>query len=80
MAHTVKNLPAMQETQVRALGQEDPVEKGMATEKGMGYSCWGHKDLDATEQLPLSLSLVKGMPACVLGHFSRVHSLQPDGL
>ena len=25
----VKNLPAMQETQVRSLGQEDPPEKGM---------------------------------------------------
>ena len=27
----VKNLPAMQETWVRTLGQEDPLEKGMAT-------------------------------------------------
>ena len=27
----VKNLPAMQETQVLSLGQEDPLEKGMAT-------------------------------------------------
>ena len=26
-----KNLPAMQETQVRSLGQEDPLEKEMAT-------------------------------------------------
>ena len=31
MAHTVKNLPAIQETQVRSLGQEDSLEKGMAT-------------------------------------------------
>ena len=31
MAQSVKNLPAMQETQVQSLGQEDPVEKGMAT-------------------------------------------------
>ena len=30
MAQMVKNLPAMWETQVRSLGQEDPVEKGMA--------------------------------------------------
>ena len=30
-AQTVKNLPAMQETQVQSLGQEDPLEKGMAT-------------------------------------------------
>ena len=27
----VKNLPAMQETQVRSLGQKDPLEKKMAT-------------------------------------------------
>ena len=27
----VKNLPARQETQVPSLGQEDPLEKGMAT-------------------------------------------------
>ena len=27
----VKKLPALQETQVRSLGQEDPLEKGMAT-------------------------------------------------
>ena len=27
----VKNLPAMQETQVRSLGWEDPLEEGMAT-------------------------------------------------
>ena len=26
----VKNLPAVQETRIRSLGQEDPLEKGMA--------------------------------------------------
>ena len=31
MAQTVKNLPAVQETSVRFLGQEDPLEEGMAT-------------------------------------------------
>ena len=31
VAQMVKNLPAMQETQVRSLGQEDPLEKEMAT-------------------------------------------------
>ena len=31
MAQIVKNLPAMQETWVQSLGQEDPLEKGMAT-------------------------------------------------
>ena len=31
MTQIVKRLPAMQETQVRSLGQEDPPEKEMAT-------------------------------------------------
>ena len=31
MAQLVKNLPAMQETWVQSVGQEDPLEKGMAT-------------------------------------------------
>ena len=31
MAQLVKNLPGMQETQVRSLDQEDPLEEGMAT-------------------------------------------------
>ena len=30
MAQMVKNLPAVQETQVQSLGPEDPLEKGMA--------------------------------------------------
>ena len=31
VVQTVKNLPVMQQTWVRSLGQEDPLEKGMAT-------------------------------------------------
>ena len=31
MAQTVKNLPAIQETRVQSLDQEDPLEKGMTT-------------------------------------------------
>ena len=31
MAQSVKSLPAMQETQVQSLGQENPLEKEMAT-------------------------------------------------
>ena len=31
VAQMVKNLPAVQETQVRFLGQEDPLKKGMAS-------------------------------------------------
>ena len=59
----VKNLPVMQETQVHSLGQEDPLEKGMATHSSVlawrtpwteepgGYSPWGLKESDMTEQL-----------------------------
>ena len=65
VAQMVKNLPVVQETQVRSLGQEDPLEKGMATHSSIlagefhgqrslvGYSPWDHKELDITEQLSL---------------------------
>ena len=35
MAQTVKHLPTMQETRVRSLGWEDPLEKEMATHFSM---------------------------------------------
>ena len=37
VAQRVKHLPVMQETQVQSLGQEDPLEKEMATP--LQYSC-----------------------------------------
>ena len=61
MAQTVKNLPAMQETWVRSLGWEDPLEKDMATHSSIlpgeshgqrslsGYSPRGCKESDTTE-------------------------------
>ena len=39
IAQLVKNLPAMQETQVQFLGWEDPLEKGMATHSSI--LAWG---------------------------------------
>ena len=37
----LKNPPAMQETLVRFLGQEDPLEKGQATHSNiLGFSWW----------------------------------------
>ena len=39
MAQTVKNLPAMQETQVQSLRREDPLEKEMATHSSV--LAWG---------------------------------------
>ena len=35
MAQTAKNLPAMQETQVQSLGQEDPLKEEMATHSSL---------------------------------------------
>ena len=35
MAQIVKNLPAMQDTCVQSLGQEDPLEKRMATQSSL---------------------------------------------
>ena len=35
VAQMVKNLPALWETWVGSLGQEDPLEKGMATHSGI---------------------------------------------
>ena len=45
VAQTVTNLPAMQETEFRSLGQEDLLKKGMGVADGQGslvcYSPWG---------------------------------------
>ena len=64
VAQRLKRLPAMQETRVRSLGWEDPLEKEMATHSSIlawripwmgrslvGYSPRGHKELDTTAQL-----------------------------
>ena len=66
VAQRLKCLPPVWETQVRSLGQEDPLEKEMVTHSSIlawgihgqrslvGYSPQGCKELDATS---LSLSL-----------------------
>ena len=66
-AQSVKNLPAMQETQVQSLGQKDPLEKGMAThfsilawripwtEEADRLQSMGLQESDTTEQLTLCL-------------------------
>ena len=76
VAQMVKRLPGMQETQVRSLGQEDPLEKGMATHSSMlawripwreepgRLQSMGRKESDMTERL----------------HFTSLHSLYPSAL
>ena len=61
VALMVKNLPAVQETQVSSLGRKDPLEEEMTTipvflpgdfhgQRSLaGYSPWGLKELDMTE-------------------------------
>ena len=40
VSQLVKNLPAMQETQVSFLGQEDPLEKGKITHSNILELSW----------------------------------------
>ena len=66
MAQTVKNPPAVQETWVRSLGLENPLEKGLAihssilalripwTEEPGRLQSWSRKESYGTEQLSLS--------------------------
>ena len=61
----VKNLPAILETRVQSLGQQDSLEKGMATHSSIlvgrvprteepgGLQSVGHKESDTTERLTL---------------------------
>ena len=71
MALMIKNLPAVQEAQVQFLGQEDPLEKGMATHSSIraweipwteepGWLQSMGLQSDMTEQLSFHFSSNKG--------------------
>ena len=67
VAQMVKNLPAVQESRVRSLGREDPLEKGMATHSSIlawripwteepdGLQSMGLQESDTTGRLTLSI-------------------------
>ena len=71
MVQRLKRLPAMWETWVQSLGQEDTLEKEMATHSSIlawripwteelgGLQSTGRKELDMTERLHFLSSLLK---------------------
>ena len=75
VAQTVKHSPDTQETRVQSLGQEDPLKKGRLPTPSFlseelhgqrslaGYSPWGHKESDMTEQLT---HIQETLPASIL--------------
>ena len=71
MAQMVKNPPAIQETWVRSLGREDPLDEGMATPSSilawripMDRGAWqttvhgGRKESDTTKRLHFSFTFM----------------------
>ena len=83
-----KNSPAMQETLVRSLGQEDPLEEAMAThssifawripwmEKPGGLQSWGRKESDMTKHAKKQLHEFRKMSRDN-GEYQVFHSLSP---
>ena len=81
MAQWVQNQPAMQETRVKSLGWEDPLEEGMAThssilawrtpwtEETAGYSPRGCKESDTTEA-------TECVPSVALAPYSGLHRVR----
>ena len=65
IAQLVKNLPAMQETPVRFLGLEDPLEKGSTTHSSFGGFPCGSAGKESTGNAK-DLGLIPG-----LGRFPR---------
>ena len=71
MAQRLKHLPVMWETWVPSLGQEDPLEKEMATHSSIlawripwteelgGLQSTGHKESDTTERLHFHFLVLK---------------------
>ena len=78
VAHIVNNLPAMQETWVWSLDQEDPLDKGRATHSSIlawripwteepgGLQSTESQELDTTERPALYTSPIIGFPVTLL--------------
>ena len=82
MAQMVKNLPAMQETQVRSVGREDPLEESMSTHSNIlawriprteepgGLHSMELQRVNTTERLTLSLSPPREAATITYSHVS----------
>ena len=81
MAQKVKNLPAMQDTQVQSLGWKDPLDKGIATHSNIlawripwkrslvAYNPWDRKESDTTEVTKHACT--HNMYICMMGAISK---------
>ena len=79
LAQPVKTLPARQETRVRSLGQEDPLEEGIwqptlvfllgefhGQRSLEGYSLWGRRESDTTKQTNTNTDMARHCPkSCI---------------
>ena len=91
MVQRLKHLPGMQETWVQSLGQEDPLEKEMATYSSIlpgeshgagslvGYSPWSHKESD-TRVVFLFCFLNKSLKALSASFSHWCYRFYNDGL
>ena len=71
MAQTVKNLPAVQETQVQSLDQKDPLEEEMATHSSiLAYKIPWTKDPGG----PQSIGSQRVRHNRTTGHSSMAHT------
>ena len=80
----VKNPPVMQETWIQSLGQEDPLEKEMATHSSIlawripwtedlvGYTPWGRKELDMTEVYSQVIQMCVCVCVCVCIYIYKI--------
>ena len=76
VAQMVKNLPVMQETQVRSLGQEDPLEKQMPTHSSI--LAWKISWMEEPGRLQYMGSQKVGLTERLHFHF-LLYSIMPSG-
>ena len=79
MAQLVKNLPAKQETWIRSLGREDPLEKGMATHSSVAWKILWTKEPGRLQSMGLYMTEQLTLLICVLYLKCLLKKLKLDG-